>query len=68
MIYTGKTLDETDIRILCLKADGYTFKEIAVRIHLSLPSVVYRIQEMKKHFKCTDIAHLIAYAKDNGIL
>jgi DNA-binding CsgD family transcriptional regulator len=68
MISTGKKLDDVDMKILELMSQGYTFKEIAPRVHITMPSVVYRVEEMKKYYGCKNSPHLIAYAIDNGIL
>ena len=59
MIVTKKELDETDKKILRLSADGLAIKEIAARLHLSIPTIKYRRSAMKKEFKCSNIVNLV---------
>jgi len=61
MRITGKTLDETDKKILEMISRGKTYKEISKTLYLKFHSLSYRIRQMKKQYKCLSVPQLIAH-------
>lgn len=59
MIVTEKQLDETDKKILHGVINGKTAKQVAYDLNISHHTVSIKIREMKKWYKCDNLAQLV---------
>jgi DNA-binding CsgD family transcriptional regulator len=66
--YNHQAMSDKEKEALGLAADGYTFKEIADRLKISVSAVEKRIIPMYKRFEVKSLPHLVSFAKDNHIL
>lgn len=56
----GKELDDTDKKIIEHIRSGLTYKEMASKVHLSVPALKYRIRVMKEEYNCKTVPQLIS--------
>jgi DNA-binding CsgD family transcriptional regulator len=61
-------ISDKEKEALALAADGYSFKQIADRLKVSVSAVEKRINPMYKRFNVHSLTHLVSFAKDNHIL
>jgi DNA-binding CsgD family transcriptional regulator len=57
---TAKELDDIDIKILTLAAEGKAVKQIAYHGNINPHTVAARLREMRRYFKCSNTTELIS--------
>lgn len=66
MITTVKVLDDIDKKILKLAGEGLTVKEMAPKVEKSPHTISIRIREMKKYYRCKNLAQLVKTVSECG--
>jgi len=68
MKITGKTLDETDKKIIEFLSAGHTAKEIAHKVWLSTKAIHHRLSVMRKHYDCKTTTALVAHLYESKLV
>jgi DNA-binding CsgD family transcriptional regulator len=67
-LFSSPAMSNKEKEALVLAAKGYTYKEIADQLHVSISAIDKRIIPMYKRFEVKSLTHLVGFAYENHIL
>lgn len=68
MKITGKTLDETDKKIIQFISSGETPKQISKKVWLSVKAIHHRLSVMRKYYSCKTTTQLVAHLYEKELV
>lgn len=67
-LFNMPVISDKEREALALAAKGFSFKEIANMLNVTVSAIEKRIIPMYKRFEVRSLTHLVSFAKDNHIL
>ncbi len=67
IMFSQLAISDKEKEVLELMAQGFSTKEVAQKLFISISAVEKRIQPMYKRFNVRNLSHLIHFAHENGI-